>query len=136
MRLDERGLALSVWTAMALPAFIVAVGIGVDFSGHATVAQEARAIAAEAARAATHEIVIGPAGPVLDVPRARSAALNFANVSGYSAAVTVSGGSTATVRISSTYDTVFLGLIGIHEIGFDVSGSARAVRTLNGTESG
>ena len=35
---DERGLSLSVWTTVALPAFIVAVGIGVDFSGHAAAA--------------------------------------------------------------------------------------------------
>lgn len=136
MGADERGLALSVWTAMVLPAFIVAVGIGVDFAGQATAAQEARAIAAEAARAATHEIVIGPAGPVLDVPRAKAAALNFASVSGHRASVTMSGGSTATVRIESSYQTVFLGLIGIHEIGFDVTGSARAVRTFDGAESG
>ena len=63
---DERGVSLSVWTAVAMPAFIVAVGLGVDFSGHAAAEQEARAIAGQAARAATHEVVLTEAGVSLD----------------------------------------------------------------------
>ena len=43
---DERGVSLSVWTAVAMPAFIVAVGLGVDFSGHAAAEQEARILPA------------------------------------------------------------------------------------------
>ena len=43
MNRDERGLAISVWASVSLPAFIIAVGLGVDFAGHATAEQEARA---------------------------------------------------------------------------------------------
>ena len=36
----ERG-AITVWTAVVLIGFIVIIGIGVDFSGHARATQEA-----------------------------------------------------------------------------------------------
>ena len=64
---DQRGLALSVWTSVSLPAFILMVGLGVDFAGHAAAEQEARAVASQAARAATHELRITPDGATLDV---------------------------------------------------------------------
>ena len=40
-----------MWTAVALIGFIVIIGIGVDFTCHTKATQEARSIAAEAARA-------------------------------------------------------------------------------------
>lgn len=129
---DERGLALSVWATMALPAFIIAVGIGVDFAGHTTAEQEARSVAAQAARAATHEVVLTGGGVAIDVPRAKVSAVGFAATAGYPATVTVSGGQRATVTIAAAYDTVFLGLIGIHEIGYEVTGTARIVATTGG----
>ena len=60
---DERGVSLSVWTAVAMPAFIVAVGLGVDFSGHAAAEQEAREVrqAAAAAQAAVAQAAAAPA---------------------------------------------------------------------------
>lgn len=134
MRRDERGMALSVWATMAVPAFIIAVGLGVDFAGHAGAAQEARSVAAQAARAATHEVVITDTSSRIDAAAARSAATRFAAAAGFPASVTISGGDRATVRIASAYETVFLGLIGIHQIGFDVEGSARVISTLDGNE--
>lgn len=126
-RRDERGLSLSVWAAVAMPAFIVAVGIGVDFSGHAAAAQEAREVAAQAARAATHEVVLTSAGPQLDVGAAKLAARSFAESAGYSADVVVAGES-ASVTLRGSYETSFLGVIGIHTIAVEGSGSARGVR--------
>ena len=128
-------MALSVWATMMLPAFIVAVGLGVDFAGHSAAEQEARAVARQAARAATHEVVISVDEVRLDAPKARSAAISFAAASGYPATVTISQGIRADVVIESAYDTVFLGLIGIHEIGFEVDATARVAATVDGSEA-
>lgn len=133
-RLDERGLSLSVWTAVAMPAFIIAVGLGVDFSGHAAAEQEARAIAAEAARAATHAVSVTDEGQHLDPAAARRAGQQFADAAGYTAHVDI-GAMSVDVTIDGAYETVFLGLIGIDSIGFTVTSSAVAVRTLDGAEA-
>lgn len=131
---DERGVSLSVWVAVAMPAFVIAVGLGVDFSGHAAASQEARSIAAEAARAATHEVILSPAGPRLDRSAARRAGERFARDAGYTARVTLRDPLTADVAIQGSYETLFLGMIGVHAISFSVSGTADAVSTLHGEE--
>ena len=131
---DVRGVSLSVWTAVAMPAFIVTVGLGVDFSGHAAAEQEARAIAGQAARAATHEVVLTEAGVSLDPAAARRAGERFASDAGYAASVTV-GAMRADVVIAGQYRTIFLGVIGINEIGFKAEGSAVAISTLDGEEA-
>lgn len=132
---DERGLSLSVWAAVSMPAFIIVVGLGVDFSGHAAASQEARAVAAEAARAATHEVILTDSGPNLDRAAAKRAGQRFAREAGYTASVTVRGRMTADVTILGSYQTLFLGLIGVNALDFSVSGSADAVSTLNGEEA-
>ena len=134
-RRDQRGLSLSVWASVAMPAFIVVVGLGVDFSGHASAQQEARSIATEAARAATHEMVISDGGPRLDAGAARRAGQAFAAAAGYPASVEIIGGTTARVRITGSHPTLFLGLIGIRAIDFEVSSSATAVSVLDGEQA-
>ncbi|MCG6567813.1 hypothetical protein [Tessaracoccus sp. ZS01] len=126
-RRNERGLSLSVWTAVALPAFIVTVGLGVDFAGHAAAEQEAREIAAQAARAATHQVSLTDAGVRLDIAAGKRAALGFAQAAGYTADVLLTQASGAQVTVRGTYDTVFLGLIGIHGIAVEGGGTARGV---------
>ena len=66
----ERG-AITVWTAVVLIGFIVIIGIGVDFSGHARATQEARGIAAEAARAGQQHLGLtdGRLSPEPDVAK-------------------------------------------------------------------
>lgn len=123
---DERGLSLSVWTTVALPAFILVVGIGVDFSGHAAATQEAREVAAQAARAATHEMVLTSDGPKLDVAAGSRAARSFAESAGYTVEVKVRGDS-ATVELEGTYETSFLGFIGIRTLPVEGAGQARGV---------
>lgn len=134
-RRDERGISLSVWTAVAMPAFIVAVGLGVDFSGHAAAQQEARSVAGQAARAATHEVGLTDAGPILDAPAARRAGLAFAADAGYAAEVRIEGGTRARVTVSGAYRTLFLGLIGVGSIPFQASGTADALRVLDGEQT-
>lgn len=134
-RRDQRGLALSVWASVSLPACIIAVGLGVDFAGHATAEQEARAVAAQAARAATHELRVTPDGATLDVAAAKREAVSFAAAAGYSAAARIEGGNRAHVTVTGSYETLFLGIIGVNSIGIEVEGSARAVTTLDGAEA-
>lgn len=132
---DERGLSLSVWTAVAMPAFIIAVGLGVDFSGHTTAQQEARAVAAQAARAATHEVTLTAAGPRLDVAAARRAGRAFAAEAGYAAEVVIEGGTRARVTVTGSYPTLFLGLIGVNSIAFEASGTADALSVIDGEQA-
>lgn len=118
----ERG-AIAVWTAVALPAFIVAIGLGVDFSGHTRATQEARAVAAEAARTGGQQVSLGSgrAAPVLAAGRA--AAERYAERAGYTGTATV-GSTRIDVTVRTQYETFFLGIIGIWSL--DVEGSASA----------
>lgn len=128
MRRDERGLSLSVWTAVAMPALIIAVGIGVDFSGHAAAQQEAREVAAQAARAAIHEVVLTADGPRLDVAAGKRAARSFGQAAGYAVDVHLTAAADATVTLTGSYPTSFLGVIGIHSIRVEGVGTAQGVR--------
>ncbi len=132
---DQRGMALAVWTAVAMPALIIMVGLGVDFSGHAAAEQEARAIAAQAARAATHEVVVTRNGVRIDEPAARQAAVSFVSAAGYDGVAVIDGGTSATVTVRGAYRTLFLGLIAVNDIPVEVTGSARAVSTVDGAEA-
>ena len=131
-RRAERGLSLSVWTAVALPAFIVAAGLGVDFSGHAAAEQSARSIAGQAARAGSSEVELTSNGVRLNASSAKRTAQRFVEAAGYSAAVSLPGGTSVEVRASGAYKTRFLGLIGIHSLAFDATSTARAVTVLDG----
>ena len=131
-RRAERGLSLSVWTAVALPAFIVAAGLGVDFSGHAAAEQSARSIAGQAARAGSSEVELTSNGVRLNASSAKRTAQRFVEAAGYSAAVSLPGGASVEVRASGAYKTRFLGLIGIHSLAFDATSTARAVTVLDG----
>jgi len=124
---DERGAAVSVWVALALPAFVVVVGLGVDLSGHAAAEQEARAVAAEAARAATHRVALEASGATLPAGPARAAGRGYAEASGLDAEVRVRG-LTAEVTVRGRYETLFLPLIGID--GIDVVGTGSATVAL------
>ena len=58
---------VSVWVSVALVAFIVIIGIGVDFAGHAGASQDASAVADEAARAGGQHLDLETAaGHVID----------------------------------------------------------------------
>ena len=125
---DERGATLSVWTAVMLPAFVIAVGLGVDFAGHAAAEQEARAVAGQAARVATQQTALTADGPVLSATAAEREAAAFARAAGWDARVVVSG-RTAEVTLTGTYPTTFLGLIGVRSIDVEGRASATAVQS-------
>lgn len=132
IRRDERGLSLAVWTTLAMPAFVLAVGLGVDFAGHATAEQDCRAVAREAARSAGQQVGVTLDGtPHLDVPMARAAAASRLAAGGYTGTVEIDG-STITVTAAGEYRTVFLGMIGVDALGVDGRGTAEVARTFEG----
>lgn len=133
-RRGQRGQVLSVWVAAAMPAFILAVGLGVDLSGHTVAEQAAREVAAQAARTGAQQVVLTSDGASLDRTAARRTAATQAESVGYSATVAVAGNE-VTVEVRGSYTTVLLGLIGVHELTVEGSGSARAVRVVDGAES-
>ncbi|NLE97019.1 MAG: hypothetical protein GX596_03385 [Propionibacterium sp.] len=125
----ERG-AIAVWTAVALPAFIIVIGLGVDYSGHTRATQEARAVAAEAARTGGQQISLatGRAAPALT--SGRIAAERFAERSGYASTTTVDARA-ITVTVHGQYDTSFLGIIGVWSLDVEASATASVESVTN-----
>lgn len=130
---DERG-SLAVWTALVMPAFILCVGLGVDFAGHATAEQEARAVAQEAARAGGQFLVVrdGRASP--DIRLAESAAEDYVAASSLSGSARAGAGGVITVEVSGQYPTQFLSMVGINSLPLDATGTARVVSVIAGKE--
>lgn len=128
---DERG-SIAVWASVSMVAFIVSVGLGVDFSGHAAAEQEARAVAAEAARAGGQYLESGPGtSPVPNVRMASRAATAYVEASDYTGAVSLDAG-TITVRVTGSYETLFLGIIGINSLPLDGVGAASINPVVDG----
>lgn len=130
---NERG-SLAVWTALVMPAFILCVGLGVDFAGHASAAQEARAVAQEAARAGGQYLLVvdGRARP--DPWRAERAANAYVAASSLSGSAVARADGVITVQVSGQYATQFLGMIGINTLPLHATGTARVVSVIAGNE--
>lgn len=125
---------VSVWVSVALVAFIVTIGIGVDFAGHAGAAQNARAVADEAARAGGQQLTLhsGLARP--NVHAAITAANAYVAASPYTGSTSIRGGDTITVTVTGAYDCLFLSIIGITTLRVEETGTAEVKSVLGGTE--
>jgi Flp pilus assembly protein TadG len=128
MRVEDRG-SLSLLMIALVVALMGAVGLVVDGGAKIRAAQEADAVAAEAARFGGQQIVESDAiarGRVRAHPvRAKSAALSYLRESGFQGAVRISNaGRRITVHTSQSVSTIFLGLLGLHTM--EVSGRAEA----------
>jgi len=136
-RCDDRG-SVSLWLATASFAMIFLVGLTVDLGGQVHAQQRAHDLAGQAARAGGQRVLAGPAieGDRLhvDTASARAASLAFLRAAGTTGTVVVAGGDTLTVRVTDTYQTRFLGLIGLNRLTVTGEASARLVRSLGGTE--
>lgn len=134
---DERG-SMSVWVVTASFVMVFLVGLTVDLGGKVHAQQRAHDLAAQAARAGGQRVQAAPAveGDHLsvDITTARLAAQEFLRSAGTAGSVSVTGGNTITVRVTDSYQTQFLGLIGITRLDVTGEASARLVRTLGGTE--
>ncbi|RMB60117.1 TadE/TadG family type IV pilus assembly protein [Tessaracoccus antarcticus] len=130
---DQRG-SLAVWTALVMPAFVLCVGLGVDFAGHAAAQQEARAVAGEAARAAGQYLQVSEGRVRPDKFRAERAALDFVAASSLTGTAVADPDGSITVTVHGTFPTQFLGMIGINTLPLDATGSARVVSVIAGNE--
>ncbi|MDO5082297.1 hypothetical protein EII34_13855 [Arachnia propionica] len=130
---DQRG-SITVWAAASLLGFIVAIGLGVDFAGHAGKQAEARAIAAQAARSAGQQVVLDDGRLVLDPSLSRRAALGYVSAAGMSGRMTFTSATSVRVTVSGNYDTMFLGIIGISNIAVEAEGAANLTSAVDGTQ--
>lgn len=130
--------SISLWLATAGLAMIILVGLAVDLSGQVYAQQHARDVARQAARAAGQQLQ-GPAavlgqGVVADPYAAQQAAQTYLDGSGLSGSAQIVNGQTIRVNTTDSYQTKFLGIIGIN--GFTVHGQAdsRITRSVGGVE--
>lgn len=134
---NERG-SISVWLAASSFVMIVLVGLAVDLAGQVHTQQQARNIAAQAARTGAQEIQAGSAvrGGIsqVDISAARAAASSYLAYAGVSGTVNVQGGDTLVVQVSDTYDSRFLSIINLDTMRVTGEASARMIRTEGGVE--
>jgi Flp pilus assembly protein TadG len=134
---DERG-AISVWFATAALAMVILVGMTVDLGGKVHAQQQARSAAAQAARTGAQEVQGSTAirGEELrvDVYAAKAAAQDYLRAAGVEGTVTVVDGDTLIVRTTDTYDSKFLGIIGLDSMKVTGEASARLIRAQGGIE--
>ena len=136
-RRDERG-AISVWFATASLVMIILVGMTVDLGGKVHTQQRTRSVAAQAARTGAQEVQ-GPAAVRgedlrIDLAAAKSAAQDYLRAAGVNGIVTVTGGDTLVVTTTDTYNSKFLGIIGLDSMPVTGEASARLVRSEGGIE--
>ena len=134
---DERG-SVSVWLALAAVALVLCVGIAVDLGGQVHAQQQARSIAAQAARTAGEEVAAAQAirgqTPTVDVAAAKRAAAAYLAQAGVTGTVTVRSGNVLDVTVTDTYTPMFLSSIGVGTLTVTGHSSARLVRAVQGTE--
>ncbi|MCC2592483.1 hypothetical protein LKO27_03480 [Tessaracoccus sp. OS52] len=130
----DRG-AISVWVSVAMVGFVVCVGLGVDFAGHAAAEQHVRAVAAEAARAGGQFLETRPGTrPRPDVYAATRAATAYVAASDFTGSATVDAG-VIRVSVSGSYRTQFLGIIGVDSLPLRGDGAAAVTPVIDGEES-
>jgi Flp pilus assembly protein TadG len=134
---DERG-AISVWFATASLVMIILVGMTVDLGGKVHTQQRTRNMAAQAARTGAQEVQGSTAvrGEDLrvDITAAKAAAQDYLRAAGVNGTVTVTGGDTLVVRTTDTYNSKFLGIIGLDAMQVTGEASARLIRAEGGIE--
>ena len=134
----DRG-SVTIWLALASFVMIVLVGVAVDLSGQVYAQQHARDVAAQAARTAGQQIDpvqgVRGLGARTDATAAVAAAKAYIASSGLAGDAKVSGsGSTITVSVTDTYETVFLSIIGLPSLRVTGTAETRVVRVVGGVE--
>ena len=131
----ERG-SVTVWLALAAAAMILCVGIAVDLAGQVNAQQQAQDVAAQAARIAGEQVNAAPAirgqTPQVDPVAAKAAADAYLQQAGVSGTVTVQGGTTLVVTVTSSYRPIFLSTLGIGPLQVTGTSTARLVRAVQG----
>lgn len=127
---DDTG-AITIFGVVIAMALLLIVGLVVDGAGKVHARQQAAHAAQEAARAAGQELDLPAAvrgnAPTLDTAAAARAARNYLTAAGINGTVTVSG-NTITVNTTTTYQPIFVSLVGIGPMTVTGTASARPVR--------
>jgi Flp pilus assembly protein TadG len=128
--------SVSIWLATASLVMIILVGLAVDLGGQVHTQQRARDIAAQAARVGGEQVLAGSAirgqGVQVDAGAAKSAARDYLAAAGVSGSATIQGGDTLVVTTTDTYQTTFLGIIGLNRLTVTGHASARIIRDVGG----
>lgn len=134
---DECG-SITVWMALASFVMMFLVGLAVDLGGQVHAHERAHDLAAQAARAGGEEVEGGAAiqgrEPIISQAAARAAAQRYLDAAGVSGTVEITNGDTITVTVHDSYDSQFLGLIGIKRLDASGKATARLIRTLGGSQ--
>ena len=134
---SERGSITAAIAMSAVPMIILA-GLAVDVAGQVHARQHAIDVAAQAARTGGQQLQVARAvhgnDVRIDTSRAVAAARAFLTASDVTGRVTIRGGATVVVTTEATYDTKFLGIVGISTLTATGSAESRTVRSVNGTE--
>jgi len=131
----DRG-SVSLFTVVVALGLLVAIGLVVDGGGKIRALQRANAAAAEAARVGGQAINAGPAiegqATGVDPMLARAAAQSYLDSAGVDGTVNVVGGAELEVTTTTTYEPIFLSLIGVGPMTTTGHGKVRLARGPNG----
>jgi Flp pilus assembly protein TadG len=135
-RLRRDDGSLTVFTAALGVVFLLVIGLVVDGGGQIRNLQKADTAAQEAGRAAGQ--AVNPAalargnGGQVDPAAAATAARSYLTAAGVQGTVTVTSPTTLQITTTTTYSTVFLGVIGIGSLPASGGSQVRLVRQLGG----
>ena len=137
LRRDDRG-SISPFFVVAAVGLMLAVGLVVDGGGKIRALQRADAVAAEAARAGGQAVAAAPAlrgqSPQVQAGPARAAAQAYLAAAQVPGSVTISGGTQLQVDTTTTYQPLFLSMIGVGPLSTRGHAEVRLVRGLNGEQ--
>ena len=138
-RLDSDEGSVTLFVCIAVVGLMVMVGLVVDGGAKVRALQRADRLAAEAGRAGGQAIDVPAAiagdAPTLSPQAAVNATQAYLRANGVSGTVSVTdAGRALVVDVTTTTDTVFLGLIGINTLS--VHGSAKVVLVRGVTGAG
>jgi hypothetical protein len=126
---DERGQAVSVFVLLIIGALIMTAGLVIDGGQKVAAASRSEAAAAGASRAAGNAAATAELGGSDSVgPAVTAARLYLAGQPGVSGSVSVANGI-VTVTTSASEPTIFLAILGIHQVTGRGSASADIVPT-------
>lgn len=133
----QRG-SISLFAVVLTVALIVVIGLVVDGGAMIHAQQHAHSVAREAARAGGQAVATGVAvrggGAAADPYTARAAAQAHLSAAGLPGTVTITGGTRLHVQTTTTYEPIFLSIVGVGTQTVTARAEARLVRALGGTE--
>ncbi len=134
---SDRG-SISLFAVVIAVALLVAIGFVVDGGGAIAAQQRAQSAAREAARTGGQQLNAAPAirgiAATVDTGQAVRAAQTYLSADQVAGTVTSRGGTTVVVDTRTTYDPLFLSIIGIGPLTVTGHSEARVVRAVNGVE--